>query len=132
MGEHMIIDVTIKDNNGTLIHHFIKNLEDGTNTFTLSAHPTGLKTEFKDFLSMYLTESGRVVRERLLPSKYYFNSMLTGHKFKLSSNTASNSLEKHNNALNQALLKYEISFKTLEDDVEEESGIFHDHSLEYN
>ena len=116
----MIIDITIKDNNGTPIHHFIKNLEDGKDMIPLTIEAAGLKPAFKDFLAMYLSDSGRVVRERLISGKYYFSTILTGEKFYLKrKQEPASSLEKQSNAMTQAVTKYELSFRTLDNEEEE-------------
>jgi hypothetical protein len=118
----MIIDITIKDNNGTPIHHIVKNLESGKDTIPFIIEQPGLKTEFKDFLDMYLSESGRFIRERLIPSTYYFNTIISEHKINFSLKEENKSSEKYNNDLNKAVVKYELSFKTL--DYKEEENLY--------
>ncbi|MDF2803574.1 MAG: hypothetical protein K0S61_3477 [Anaerocolumna sp.] len=118
----MIIDITIKDNNGTPIHHIVKNLEDGKDIIPLTIEQPGLKPEFKDFLAMYLSDSGRTVRERLLPCKLYFKTIISGQKINFNIKQEPLTSEKQYNVMNQAVNKYELSFRTL--DYEEEEELF--------
>lgn len=109
----MILDITIKDNNGTPIHHFVKQLEDGKDIGSITIENPGLKPEFKDFLAMYLTDSGRSVRERLLPSKIFFQSIMPAQKLNYNIKYSPIASRKQLTDMNEAVNKYELSFKTI-------------------
>lgn len=112
----MIIDITIKDNNGTPLHHIVKNLDDEKETNPLTIDLPGLKQEFKDFLDMYLSDSGRFNRERLMPGKYYFNTFLPAPKIDFHTKQGGIFPEKQHSLMNNAVIRYELSFKTLEEE----------------
>ncbi len=110
----MILDITIKDNNGTPIHHFVKQFEEDKDIGAITIEKSGLKPEFKDFLAMYLSDSGRTVRERLLPSKIFFQTVLPAQKFHFHINPIPNTSRRQLTDMNEAVNKYELSFKTLD------------------
>lgn len=116
----MILDISIKDNNGNLIHHYIKNIDDGIKHIPLTIEPFGIKAEFQDFLDMYLSESGKFIREKLLPSSQIYcnskTSIVSNGEFNFYLKKKYFSKDKPTTSMDKAVVKYELYFKTLEDD----------------
>lgn len=64
----MIIDIDIKiaDSEGKLVKRFTKRFDEKAETAEKVKNKEGLSKDFEDFLSEYLSASGRQVRERLI------------------------------------------------------------------
>ena len=64
----MILDINIKiaDNDGNLLHHLEKRIDKLDYTSENLDINTDADKSFEDFLSEYLSNSGRVIRERLI------------------------------------------------------------------
>ncbi len=64
----MVIDIDIKiaNSNGKLIHRFSKQFDEKLEVSEKIEKDTGLSKDFEDFLTEYLSASGRSVREKLI------------------------------------------------------------------
>ncbi len=64
----MIIDIDIKiaNSSGKLVHSFSKRFNEKLDLSDKIEKDSGISKDFEDFLAEYLTESGRVVRKKLI------------------------------------------------------------------
>lgn len=128
----MIIDIKISDNNGKQLHHYKQKIDDNTDfTFPIPIISDTRKT-FHQFLSQYLSESGRVIRDKLIPEEYMhsriqsitymnYSNPYNGTKFLSTDMTSEDNQLTCNirltNLANYATQRYEANFYIEEDNI---------------